>query len=353
MGSPDTSLNPRLGNGHILESDYWMRSVSFVALHRILKLVAAFPGGLRPGHLNHLIKTTSAISTRRSTDPAPTTLYHHRNTLLKLNALLRTGSYLSINLDEPAVLRLLDESTPIQLGQPLTNTAKSSFADLVLRNSQCRSIFFDLFATFDGSEDNPELAFRRTGLPVRWARRRTSAGSEVMFSSCVRSHGASYASHNCINATLYGLRYWAKDELSLIDEFTDRSGSSAILFPLRCARAISSDRASVACMIRHILTLRTNEEWTILSIAALIRRCCIRRREPIRILYRAVDRIAYSWPNHIIFVYTSHGIATLGSKSQQSANLALRRYYKPRKGPYVSHIRLHKDISISYMGSNA
>ena len=352
MGEFAASLNHPSGNGRVRESAYWMRSLSFAALHRILKLVAACPDGLRPGHINQLIKTQKAISTPRTSGPAPTTLYHYRNTLLKLTALKRTGPYLSVNLKDPAVRQLLDESAPTHSGQALTDSAKSSFADLVLRNTHCKSIFFDLFYNSAGSLEHPEFALRRTGVPVAWTRHRTPTGSEVMFSSRLILHPVRYTSHNSINATLYGLRYWAKDELTLIDEFTERSGGSAILFPLRRPRAINSDRASVVCMIRHILALRADEEWTMISIADLIRSCCIGRREPISVLFRAVDRIVHTWPNYIILVYTPHGIATLGTKSRQSVNLALRRYYKPRNGPYVSHIRLHKDISISSMGSN-
>ena len=86
-GIIDMKQPQRPSKGHLQQSEYWMRSISFAGLHRILKAVAVFPNGLRAGELNKLVQEKEISLTRRSSPPAPTTLYHYRNALLHLGAL--------------------------------------------------------------------------------------------------------------------------------------------------------------------------------------------------------------------------------------------------------------------------
>ena len=350
-------MKPRVASVHyscenpsVRETGCWMRSVSFGALHRILKLVAEHPNGLRPVHLNQLITGQSIIPTQRSSKPSPTRLYHYRNTLVKLNAIRRYGPHLCVDIDNPSVRHLLKEDAPTRVGERLTDAAKFSFAQLVLSNSDCRSRFFDLFSPCARLTGDPLHNFCTRGLPVTWVRRTISAGKEVRFTSHSSHRVLAYMSHSGINATLYGLRYWARDELTLIDEYSHRSGRSATMFPLSPPGSNGSDGLSVLDTVRHLLALRSGADWTTLSIAELIERYCVGRREPIHSLFSAIDWLIAAWPSHIILIHTSRGLASLGSRSLQSQRLALRSYYKGRRGAYVSHVRLHRHITLGNIG---
>lgn len=123
---------------------YWMRAVSFAGLHRLLKAVAETSGGLRAREINALVLDRQVTLTPRQAAPKPTTLYHYRNTLVRLGALARHGLRLRANLDDPDVAALLDEAAPAA-GAPVSAAARERFAALVLRNRDCRVLFFDLF----------------------------------------------------------------------------------------------------------------------------------------------------------------------------------------------------------------
>ena len=221
-------------------TDYWMRSVWFAGLHRILKTVAGFPHGLRARELNQLVTENKLLRTRRGSTPAPTTLYHYRNTLLRLGALKRNGRMLYVNVDDPDVYELLNQPTPQTADQSLCVEAINSFAELVLRNLQCRSLFFDLFLPQDTGPTSV-AAFRQSGSSVNWTRHDSVGAKHVMFRNETTGRTATCTSPASIAAVLYGLRYWARDELKLIDEYSQRSSHSTVMFPVSLSAATGPD----------------------------------------------------------------------------------------------------------------
>ena len=339
----------RSSEDRLQQSEYWMRSISFAGLHRILKAVAGFPNGLRAGELNELLKINNISLTRRSSPPAPTTLYHYRNTLLHLRALKRYGRMLCVNDDEPNVFKLLTQPAPVNSDQPLSDAARDSFAALVLNNEQCRSLFFDLFMP-SGASFGSVASFRQTGVSVRWSREHSSLATEIVFQNDTTGRTARCSSPASVAAILYGLRYWARDELELIDEYCQQTDGSAIMFPV--SRPSTSTReidSAVMQMVRFILSLRATGEWTRFFVFDLIAHCCEARRQPISVLFGAIDWLRQEWPNHTVLIPTSRALATLTAVSPQRQTLELRKYYKTSNSPYISHIRIHKDITVKPM----
>ena len=147
-----------------------------------------------------------------------------------------------------------------------------------------------------------------------------------------------------IVSVLYGVRYWARDELFIIDEYSARGGDGSVMFPVdpQSEASCISERA-VAHAVRFLLDNRGPEPWTVYSINELIVSYCQEFRRPITTLFRAIEWLRHNWPQHIYLIPTSVGIATL-TVSPQRENMALRDYYKDPRGPYVSHFRIHKDI---------
>ena len=323
-----------------------MRAIRFARLHRILEVVADFPNGLRAREINRLVQERDISLTRRSSPPAPTTLYHYRNTLLRLRALKRDGQVLRVNYDDPDVYKLLHQPAPANGDTSLCDAAKDLFAALVLKNEQCRSLFFDLFMPSDASFDSVS-SFRQNGVPVTWHRPRPSHAREVIFQNSATERTARLTSHAEVAAILYGVRYWARDELELIDEYSQRSDGSTIMFPvLQTGLSEKGIDSSVLQTIRLILSLRKPGEWTSFSVFDLIVCCCQGRRQPIRVLFRAIDRLLHEWPHHIVLIPTSRALATLSATSPQREDLQLKQYYKTSNGPYISHIRIHRDITL-------
>ena len=335
-----------LSRDSLQQNEYWMRSVKFAGLHRLLKTVAAFPNGLRASEINKLVQENEIVLNQRSSPPAPTTLYHYRNTLLHLRALKRYGRKLRVNDEDPDVCNLLGQPAPANGDKSLNDVARDPFAALVLKNEQCRSLFFDLFMPSDASSDSVS-SFRQIGVPVKWTRHRSSQAREVVFQNITTGCTARCASPASVAAILYGLRYWARGELGLIDEYCQQADGGTLMFPVsRLGSSAKGIHSSVRQTVRFLLSLRAPGEWTLLSVFDLITRCCVEQRQPISVLSDAIDWLLREWPHHTVPIPTSRALATLTATSPQRETLELRRYYKTSNGPYVSHIRVHKDIMV-------
>ena len=340
-------LQPKcLSRDTVRQNDYWMRAISFAGLHRLLKAVAGFPNGLRAGEINKMVRENGIALNRRSSHPAPTTLYHYRNTLLQLRALKRDGRKLRVNDDNPDVCKLLGQTAPANGDQSLRDVARDPFAALVLKNEQCRSLFFNLFMRSDACFDSVS-SFRQNGVPVKWIRHRSSQTSEVIFVNNTTGYTARCESPVSVAAILYGVRYWARDELGLIDEYCQQGDGGMLMFPVsQLGPSADGIDSPVRQTAYFLLSLRSPGEWTRFSVIDLIARCCVARRQPIRVLFDAIDWLLKEWPNHTVPIPTSRALATLAATSPQSETLELRKYYKTSSGPYISHIRVHKDIKV-------
>lgn len=323
-----------------------MRAISFAGLHRILKAVSDFPNGLKAGEINTLIQEGGISITRRGAPPAPTTLYHYRNILLHLCVLKRDGRRLRANTEDPDVDELLRQPAPVNGEWSLRENAMVPFSRLIMRNKHCKSLFFDVFSP-TGTNFTSVTDFRQNAVPVKWTHRRSSRSTEAILQNQTTGQMIRYTSSVSVISVLQGVRYWARDELKLIDEYRRQSDDGTIMFPLSCI--CSEDSGHDSCvieMVHFLLSLRTSGEWTLFSIFELIIRCCEEHRKPIVTLFRAIDWLIDEWPNHIILVPTSQGLATLTANSPQKEKLELRRYYKNSNIPYISHIRIHEDVAI-------
>ena len=331
-----------------------MRAISFAGLHRLLKAVADAPDGLRAREINALVLERGLTLTPRRSSPKPTTLYHYRNTLLRLGALARDGLRLRANVDNPDVYELVRQAAPANGDQSLDDAAKDRFATLVLRNEHCRTLFFDPFMPSDAPCESVS-DFQAHGCPVTWMRKPSTDTAMIAFRNCTTRRTVSHAARVGVPAILYGLRYWARDELTLIDEYCERSNDGTVMFPVFRRNSPNSalDHAVIQA-VRFLLTLRprhTREEWTLLSISDLIVQYCQTHRQPRTVLFDAIAWLSREWPHHIILIPTSRGLATLTAVSPGQENLVLRRYYKPKHGPYISHIRFHREVTADPMSS--
>ena len=327
-------------------SQLWMRAVSFAGLHRILKAVGDAPGGLRANEINDLVLEQKIVLTPANPHPKPTTLYHYRTTLLRLNALVRKGRKLTANTANPSVGALLREPAPANGERTLSDAAREHFAALVLGTEDCRMLFFDLFMSSSRSCSSVS-EFRETGVPVSWVRRRGPSDAEVVFENTASNRTTRHASSVGVSSILYGVRYWARDELGLIDEYSRPADDATIMFPVLHRESTASEGLQSSAMqaVRFLLDRRTAEEWTLYSISDLIIDYCQAHRQPRSSLFGAIDWLRREWPFHTVLIPTSRAMATFAATSPQREDLALRRYYKSPQGPYISHIRVHEDVT--------
>ncbi|HEV2396596.1 MAG TPA: hypothetical protein VGS27_06630 [Candidatus Sulfotelmatobacter sp.] len=311
---------------------FWMRPVSFAGLLRVVQLASEHGDGLRAADLNAKIKEQNIYRTERGT-PSPTTLYHCRNTLLRLGVMGRRNSRYFVNRDLPQVEALLSEMSP-RSGE-LSLIVRDAFADLVLRNQDCRAAFFDLFT--DGKQVSA-AEFRLTAQSVTWNRvTQNDRRTVVLVSRTSAKTVLSSASE--IKSVLYGVRYWAREELRLTDEFF-RDDRGAVMYPIR------NENQNVDATINEILGhVSQNEEWTTFSLPDLAVICCEEQRRPLEILRAAIRKLTVSFPGQVVTVPTSRAFATIAARSRQREELELRVYFRDAQNRYVSHLKIHKSLS--------
>lgn len=313
-----------------------MRPVSFAGLLRMLQLVSEFPDGLRVHDLNTKVMERKIHLTRQNVVPSPTTLYHYRNTLLHLQALQRQGQRLLVNTDNPHVQLLLNQPSPIATMLP--PPAREAFAFLVLHNEHCKKAFFDLF--MPNTRDYTSQQFRSMGSSIIWKWCGNEQSRIVSLKQSETRPSFMLQSPVEIKSVLYGLRYWARDELQLIDEFF-REDRGSILYPILSPK----DQLSALEIVQYIISLRPkNKEWTTFSLQDLIVECCEHRQQPLVKLFAAIEWLLKNYSGYVVLIPTPRSLATLTARSQQREELELRGYFRDGQGRYISHIRLHGSI---------
>ena len=340
--SPQAQHASAEGRNESGSGDYWMRYVAFAGLHRLLcRINATTSGHLTAGEVDRLVRKHNIRLGHRARPPSRTTLYHYRNTLLRLGVLRRDGSFHRINGENPHVRALLAIQPPSDRTRYLPDSAREHFSALVLQNPQCRSLFFDLFSSSAPSTPSVKR-FRNSALPVHWAR---LSPNEISITNSTTGRTLRCASRASIAAIPYGIRYWARDELNLVDEYWCPITSAAVMYPIHSPPSgPAAARLRLQETIRLILSWRNDDDWTSFSISRLIARVCRERRQPRSLLFRVLDWLLAKWPHHTVPIATTRGLATLTASSPQQQELLLRTYYRVAKGPYISHIRLHRAI---------
>jgi hypothetical protein len=315
---------------------FWMRPVSFTGLQRILHLLAAYPSGLTAKSLDELIVDQRVYLTQKDSAPAKTTLYHCRNTLLKLGAIRQEGKLFVVHKYYPPVDVLLHEK-PSDIDQ-LSARSQDAFATLVLKNEDCWNNFFNLFVRRPMCNVNE---FRGTAEPVSWISAQASDSRRRVILRATDGREITLTKPIQIQSVLYGLRYWSRNELCLTDEIF-REDKGVIMYPTWIEEANHTD-----IFIDSLLQLvgKESNQWTTLSFRDIAIRCIERNRLRLAVISHAMERLSRDYPGLIVLVPTSRSQATLTASSAQREDLELRGYFQDARGRIFSHIRIHNSLN--------
>jgi len=315
-------------------NEYWMRSVQFAGLHRILHAVAYFSDGIRVKQLNELIVDNQYYRTERGTGiPAKSTLYHARNTLIRIGAMRRIGNRLAIADDDPLVAVLL--SIEPSDGQEMPQPAKECFSALVLRQIDCYSKFFSLFL---GSKVSSPCSFRRDASSVFWV----ATNEGILLHSSVESKYRLLTSAVEVRSILYGVRDWAEKQLRLTDEFYD-TYRGYVIYPLKHPN-VQDIRWALSEELKLYRAAASEPEWTTVEIRDLLIRICEVRGMPVKALFDALRGFIYNNSKCVKLVTSIEEFSTLGASSRRQADYQLESVFRDSHGRIVSHVRFHKSL---------
>jgi hypothetical protein len=332
--------------------DYWMRSISLRVLHRIVRVAAAMARPLSAADLNALVLETGQVKPARGRfTPGPTTLYHYRRAAEKLGLLRRDGRRFTVNRGDSLVLALAETDSFDDA------TVRDALSQIVIRCPEPRRFFFDLFMPRDGGYD--AIDFMLDASPVMWQTFRTrqmlpasisdghatngprghSVGSKLMATLINPDTGASVNldSPVRVSSLLYGVRYWAKDELRIIDEYT-REGKGVAMF------SVINQAEAAATKARHGLVglLSPDREWSEFSVDDLVEKLCIPLHVSKRNLFGVIADIKRNAPGSVVTISVPPNLITMVTKTHSQGDLRLQDYMK-NGSEYVGGVRLHAD----------
>lgn len=313
----------------------WMRPISFCSLHHITSdLYEMRPEGLTASDLNRLILEKGIVVSQRRAPPSITTLYHYRNTLLRLGILGRTGRLLRLAADNALVRELTGEESQ---HRALSLRAREIYRELVFANNDCRHVFLDLFMPI-GEHYGLSEFFQRSSYVV-WREMSHQRRRSISMLNPTTGKGILLTTASEIQALLYGMRYWGRNELLFLDEFF-REDMGAILYPVK--EVTAEDETVVRDAIRD--RIDSSAEWTTLAVRDLAYELCVARRWTLTLLFAAIKSLVRLQPGHVALIATSRGFASIGARSLQREEFELRGYLRDVQGRVISHVRLHRDL---------
>lgn len=313
----------------------WMRGVSFVGLRDLLGFVVGCPEGLNARDIETLMREERAFRTKRGGPPSRTTIYHYRNTLLRLGVLVRQGRRYAADFRNPVVRDLIRVLRPG--AQVLFPEERQLFSQLVLANEDCRRWFFDLFITEDRPYDLE--GFLSLGQPVAWKAYALSEGRQVLLYSLEDERRHRWLRTEAeFQAILYGVRYWARNELSFLDElFLEDLGG--VMFPVRAEGPVP-DPQIVGSLLNRV---RGDLEWTVLSVRDLAFRWGPQFRVPLRRIFATLSAVYRAYPEYVVVIPTAQAFATITAETPSAEAYQLRSYLE-EEGRYASHLRIHRKL---------
>ena len=317
---------------------FWMRgSVSFVALRELIGYIAQHPEGVRPKEMEVWAREKARLRTRNSKVVSKTTVYHYRNTLRHLGILVVVNGRYRIAGENPLVCELLEVIRP---GTPgLSLQERECFARFVVQNPDCRAHFFNLFMP-KGIADYDLEGFLEKGQPVVWRRVEIENKCiEELYNVEQNEKRRWIRSEDERQAILYGVRYWARNELGFIEEIF-LEGTGGLMFPVYLRGPVPDPRVLNA--LREAIS--EQDGWTLLSLRKLAAVWGPKYRVSLDRLYGTLEWVYRQFPQYVVLIPTSESFATIMATSPQAEKYHLRGYYQDEKGRYISHMRVYRKL---------
>lgn len=316
----------------------WMRgSVSFVALRELLFYIAQHPEGVRPKEMATWAREKARLRTQSGKLVSKTTVYHYRNTLRHLGILVVVSGRYQVAKKQPLVRALLEVLQP---GAPeLSLQERELFARLVVQNPDCREHFFDLFMP-ESVTDYDLGDFLEKGQPVVWRRMEIKEERvEELYNTAQNEKQRWIRSEDERQAILYGVRYWARNELRFIEEIF-LEGTGGLMFPIYLNGPIPDPHVLNA--LREAIS--DQNEWTLFPVRKLAATWGPKYRVSLDRLYTTLDWVYRQFPQYVVLIPTSESFAAITATSPPAEKYHLRGYYQDEKGRYISHMRVHQKL---------
>jgi len=330
-----------------------MRWVDFGALRDLLTLAEEHPLGLRAGELTRLASEQHILERGDGEPLSATTHYHHRRTLERLQLLEKRGRLYFLNAALPEARTL---TTRRSLKEPLDSAEKEAFANVVLKNEDCRRVFFDGFLE-TGDRPSSLDDFVERAQPLELSVRRVESRDEQGNGSTVRASPETAHSPiavamrpqsatrwrviqgtNAVQAIHFGLRSWCVDQIGFLD-FTFAPNGIYTMYPVHVRPRVADDDLANAMLNE----LHFDRCWATIRVVDCVLATGIQHRVPIERSKAVLKSWLTDHPDLVAGIptresFVTHGVAELRQR------LVLKGYLPDTNGAYLSHLRIHEGL---------
>ncbi|MHB0875202.1 MAG: hypothetical protein ACYC5O_04050 [Anaerolineae bacterium] len=264
-------------------------------------------------------------------------MYHYSNTLYRIGVLERRARRYHVQVSDPDVCMLIGALQPGKGKLSLAEAA--AFARLVVGNSDCQDHFFGMFVG-GGAPTLDSLLTQ--GEPVAWRWESTLDKPLVLLRSADGRTEKVLSSEEQIQAILWGVRYWARDELGFLDElYLEDEGM--VMYPVVPGPPAAEPRLLPALM--RMVSEGHTGAWTTLSVRQVARELGPAYHVSLMVVFATLLDLYRKYPQYTVLIPTSQSFATLTARGRLAEALQMRSYLVDEQGRLVSHVRLHRSLA--------
>ena len=319
-------------------ADYWMRWVDFATLRDLLALIIESPGKFTPSGLDRAATDSGSFLLASGKPRGPTSRYHHRRTLEKLDMVVKRDGRYAANLEQ----RDHDCFMVDRLKGSLTIDQRRLFGDRVIQNEDCYRILWNAFTPSLRPQSIQE--FTKMGLPIALRLATTvDAQSKLERGVVLRPLGKAHPAvphwgYKSVQAIHFGMRTWGTSQLRFLDQLY-RVGEGYVLLPVNVDHP--DDPGSVSLAILE--SLEFVEEWASPKVSDILISVASRLKIPLSEIGTLLKSWTNRYPGYISPVPVSQRMI-LSDQPSQIHGAILKGFLILDSGEYASHLRVHASL---------
>ena len=331
----------------------WMRWVNFQALREILLLVGAAPAEMRAVDITRLATEERILVDRKGRPLGPSSHYHHRRTLERLGLVVKLDGRYSLDYELPEANALILDTAS---GRELSVGEKEAFSNVILRNQDCRDVFFKYFIRSAAIiEDLNEFIDLAQPIEVHVVQSRIDPSSrspqgiprgagtnEYLRQVAIRPRDepdwCALPGTNAIQAIHFGLKSWCVDQLGFLDSMY-RADGIYTMYPKRLDHQLPTQ----VLASRMLDLLGFEGEWTTVRVGDFALNVGIKERVSIEQAKGILASWMNNYPDVVAGIPTSERFVA-GGLSKGQRVMVLKNFLQGRGGAYMSHLRIHRSL---------
>ena len=266
----------------------------------------------------------------------PSSRYHYRRTLEKLDLVRRDHGRFSAKLDPDECQQFL----PLLDSENLNDLQRLIVGNRIILNDDCYNVFWKMFMPAERPFSLEE--FIDTGKPVVMSVESTSSRVQseplVTLRQPTQNLSSVHSGYKAVQAIHFGMRAWGVNQLQFLDELY-RVGEGYIMFPTNVRHRTKPSRVEEAL----IEAIDFSDDWSTPRVSDLLLTVASRLKVTLRDVRCVLNHWIRVHPGYVSPIATSERII-LSGQDRQKRRLILKGFLSLASGEHVSHLKVHRDI---------